>query len=112
MDNIVPLIIQLVISIGVIAGFWKVFTKAGQPGWASIIPLYNLYVMTQIAGKPAWWLVLFLIPIANIIVAILLFVAMAEKFGKSAGFGVGMAFLGFIFIPILGFGDAQYNPNA
>ncbi|MEM7158512.1 MAG: DUF5684 domain-containing protein [Myxococcota bacterium] len=112
MDSIVPLIIQLVITIGVIAGFWKVFTKAGQPGWASLIPIYNIYVMTQIAGKPAWWLVLFLIPIANIIVAILLFVAMAEKFGKSAGFGVGMAFLGFIFIPILGFGDAQYNANA
>lgn len=68
--------------------------------------------MTQIAQKPGWWIILFFIPLVNLIAAILLFVAIAEKFGKGAGFGVGMAFLGFIFIPILGFGDAQYNANA
>jgi hypothetical protein len=111
MENFV-IVIQLAVTVVVLAGFWKVFTKAGQPGWACIVPFYNIYVMTQIAGKPAWWILLFFIPIANLIVAILLFVAIAEKFGKGAGFGVGMALLGFIFIPILGFSDAQYNPNA
>jgi len=112
MDNVGVLVVQLAVAVVVLAGFWKVFTKAGQPGWACIVPFYNIYVMTQIAGKPAWWIVLFFIPIANLIAAILIFVAIAQKFGKGAGFGVGMALLGFIFIPILGFGDAQYDPNA
>lgn len=111
MENII-LIVQLAVFVCVIAGFWKVFVKAGQPGWASLVPLYNIYVMLQIAGKPSWWLILFFIPLANLIVSILLFVAIAEKFSKSAGFGVGMALLSPIFIPILGFGDAQYNPRA
>ena len=111
-SNVGVLVVQLAVAVVVLAGFWKVFTKAGQPGWACIIPIYNIYVMTQIAGKPAWWLVLFFIPIANLIAAILIFVAIAQKFGKGAGFGVGMALLGFIFIPVLGFGDAQYNANA
>ena len=111
MENI-TLIVQLVVSICVIAGFWKVFVKAGQPGWAAIVPIYNLYVMTQIAGKPGWWLVLFFIPLVNIVCAFLLFIAIAEKFGKGAGFGVGMTLLGFIFVPMLGFGDAQYDASA
>lgn len=111
-NNVGVLVVQLAVAVVVLAGFWKVFTKAGQPGWACIVPIYNIYVMTQIAGKPAWWIVLFFIPIANLIAAILIFVAIAQKFGKGAGFGVGMALLGFIFIPILGFGDAQYDPNA
>ncbi|HFE46191.1 MAG TPA: signal peptidase I [Nannocystis exedens] len=105
-------IVQLVIAICAIAGMWKVFVKAGQPGWAAIVPIYNLYVMTQIAGKPGWWLLLFFIPFVNIVIAILLSIAIAQKFGKGAGFGVGMTFLGFIFMPILGFGDAQYDASA
>lgn len=111
MENII-IIVQLAVFVCVIAGFWKVFVKAGQPGWASLVPLYNIFVMLQIAGKPSWWLILFFVPLANLIVSILLFVAIAEKFSKSAGFGVGMALLSPIFIPILGFGDAQYNPRA
>lgn len=112
MDNIIILLVQLAVAIVTIAGTWKVFVKAGQPGWASIIPFYNVYVFTQIAGKPAWWLVLFLVPLVNVVAAILVFVAIAEKFGKSSGYGVGMALLGFIFVPMLGFGDAQYNASA
>jgi hypothetical protein len=110
--EIVIILIQLVIAVGTIAGFWKIFVKAGQPGWAAIVPIYNIYVMTQIAGKPAWWIVLFFIPIVSIIAAFLLFIAVVQKFGKGAGFGVGMVFLPFIFAPMLGFGDAQYNANA
>lgn len=83
--------------------------KAGKPGWAAIIPIYNIIVLLQIADKPLWWIILFLIPLVNLIMAILVSIAVAEKFGKGAGFGVGLALLGLFFYPILGFGDAQYQ---
>jgi Family of unknown function (DUF5684) len=91
-----------------IAGMWKVFTKAGEPGWASLIPIYNMIVLLRIAGKPAWWILLLLIPVVNFVIAILISIEVANNFGKGAGFGLGLAFLGFIFYPILGFGSAQY----
>ena len=74
-----------------------------------LIPIYNLIVLVKIAGKPIWWFILFFIPIANIVVAILVPIALAEKFGKGVGFGIGLILLGFIFYPILAFGDAQYQ---
>jgi len=92
-----------------IAGIWKVFVKAGQPGWASIIPIYTSTFSRRSLGKPAWWVVLFLIPFVNVIIAILLSIELAKVFGKSAGFGIGLALLGFVFYPILGFGDAQFQ---
>jgi hypothetical protein len=107
---IVFLLFVLAVSILVIAGCWKVFTKAGQPGWAAIIPIYNLYVLTVIAGKEWWWVLLFLIPCVSIVPAILIPIAVAKNFGKGVGFGLGLAFLGMIFYPILGFGDAVYAP--
>ena len=100
----------LAVAVFIIAGLWKTFEKAGQPRWAAIIPIYNLFILMKIAGKPVWWVVLMLIPIVSIIVAILVSIDVAKNFGKSTGFGVGLAFLGFIFYPILGFGDAEYNP--
>ncbi|HEX4053432.1 MAG TPA: DUF5684 domain-containing protein [Tepidisphaeraceae bacterium] len=102
-------VIELAIIVVAVAGMWKAFEKAGKPGWAAIIPIYNLIVILEIAGKPLWWIILSLIPIVNIVAAILIFIAFAEKYGKSAGFGVGLALLGFVFFPILGFGDAQYG---
>jgi hypothetical protein len=101
-------IIGLLIGILVIAGLWKVFTKAGKPGWAAIIPIYNLIVLLQIAGKPLWWIVLFCIPIVNFVVAVMVLINVAKAFGKGTGFAIGMLLLGPIFIPILGFGSAQY----
>ena len=95
-----------------IASVWKVYVKAGQPGWAAIIPIYNVYIILKIAGKPGWWLILFFIPLVNIIVAILAYVALAEKFGKGIGFAIGLLLLGIIFWPILAFGDAKYNAGA
>jgi len=96
-----------------IAAMWKVYTKAGQPGWAAIIPIYNLVVLAQIAGKPVWWVLLMLIPIVNIVVAIMIWHGVSTNFGKGVGFTLGLIFLGFIFIPILAWGDAQYlGPNA
>src|SRR5437762_11828809 len=109
----VPGIIGLLIALLVIVATWKVFTKAGQPGWASIIPIYNLYVWCKIVGRPWWWILLMLIPFVNFIVAIILCIDLAKSFGKGVGFGLGLAFLGIIFFPILGFGSAQYQgPSA
>ena len=105
-------IIELAIVVACIAGLWKVFEKAGKPGWAAIVPIYNLVVLLEIVGKPLWWIILFLIPLVNLVVAILVMIVLAEKFGKSAAFGIGLALLGFVFIPILGFGDAQYVGGA
>ena len=95
-----------------IISFWKVFTKAGKPGWAIFVPIYNIIVMLQVAGRPVWWIILFFIPVVNAIIAIIMYIDIAKAFGKSVGFGLGLVFLGFIFWPILGFGDAQYQGNA
>jgi len=101
-------LIELVVLVFLVIGLWKVFTKAGRPGWASIIPIYNVYILCQIAGKPGWWVVLWCIPIVNFVIAIIVMIELAKAFGKGAGFGLGLVFLSFIFIPLLGFGDAQY----
>lgn len=106
---LIPMVIALGITVLVIAGMWKVFTKAGEPGWACLIPIYNVLVLLKIAGKEWWWLILMFIPIVNFVIAILVAIALADKFGKGAGFGIGLAFLPMIFYPILGFGDARYQ---
>lgn len=106
------LIVYLALIVFIIASMWKLFTKAGQPGWACIVPIYNIIVLLNIAGKPWWWLFLMMIPIVNIVIMIMMWHAISTNFGKSAGFTVGLILLGFIFIPILAFGDAQYNPPA
>ena len=103
------LIIYVALVVFSIAAMWKVFTKAGQPGWAILIPLFNVYVMLLVAGKPGWWLILMFIPFVNIIISILMAVGIATNFGKGVGFIIGIIFLPFIFYPILAFGDAQYQ---
>ena len=92
-----------------IVSMWRVFTKAGEPGWAVLIPIYNAYVFLKIAQKPGWWLILFFIPFVNIVVWIIAAVAVARYFGKGSGFAVGMILLPIVFYPILAFGDAQYS---
>ncbi|HVM87832.1 MAG TPA: DUF5684 domain-containing protein [Puia sp.] len=101
-------IIVLIIAIIVIAGMWKVFEKAGQQGWKAIIPIYNIYILTKIAGKPGWWTLLCCIPYLNIVFIVWLYNMISKSFGKSEGFTVGLVFLGIIFWPILGFGNAHY----
>lgn len=103
------LLIELALIVLVIAGMWKVFTKAGQPGWASIIPILNAYFFFKIAGKPGWWLLLMLIPIVNIIIYVIATLELARNFGKGTGFAVGLLLLPAIFYPILGFGSATYG---
>ena len=102
------MIILLLFVIFSIAAMWKVFTKAGQPGWAAIIPIYNIYIMTKIGGKPGYWTLLCLIPFLNIIFIIWLYNMISKSFGKDEGFTAGLVFLGVIFWPILGFGSAKY----
>jgi hypothetical protein len=91
---------------------WKVFTKAGHSGWAGIIPIYKFYIWCKIVGRPWWWILLMLIPFVNFIILIILCIDTAKSFRKGAGFGIGLALLGVIFWPILGFGSAQYQGAA
>jgi hypothetical protein len=109
--GLVFMLIWLAVVVLVIASLWRVFTKAGEPGWAAIVPIYNLIVVLKIAGKPLWWIVLFLIPLVNFVMLILTTIGLAQNFGKGAGFGLGLAFLAPIFYPILAFGDAEYRPQ-
>ena len=101
--------ISLAFTATVAIGRWKVFEKAGQPGWGAIIPVYNLFLLLRVARRPWWWLFLYAIPVANLIPLIFVPLAVARNFGKSGLFGVGLMILGFIFYPVLGFGDAQYR---
>ena len=99
----------LLVAVIMIAAMWKIFTKAGQPGWASLIPIYNIYILCKIVGRPAWWIILLLIPFVIFIIGIIPCVDLAKSFGQGVGFGLGLVFLSFIFYPILGFGSAQYQ---
>ena len=102
------ILIILAVVVFMIAAMWKIFEKAGQPGWAAIVPIYNCYVLLKIVGKPGWWLLLFLIPIVNYVFIIWTYNMLSKSFGKEEGFTVGLVLLGIVFFPILGFGDAKY----
>lgn len=107
------LVVELALLILIIVGFWKVFEKAGHPGWAAIVPIYNMYILCKIAGRPAWWVILLLIPCVNLIVSAIVSIDVAKSFGKDVGYGIGLWLLSFIFYPMLGFGSAQYQgPSA
>jgi hypothetical protein len=101
-------VVWIGLTIIVLAGIWKTFVKAGAPGWASIVPFYNTYVLVKMSGRPGWWFWLLLIPLVNLAIWVIVSIDIAERFGKGAGFGLGLAFLGIIFFPILGFSDATY----
>lgn len=87
---------------------WRVFAKADQPGWGVLIPIFNLYIMLKIAGKPGWWLIFFLIPVINIVVQIVMAIDIARNFGRGGWFAAGLIFFPIIFFPILAFGNAEY----
>lgn len=105
-----PLVFFLIIAGAVIAGSWKIFEKAGQPGWAAVVPIYNMWILTtEVAKKEPLWFILFLVPCANLVAAVIVSIAVAEQFGKGTGYGIGLAFLPIVFYPLLGFGDATYQ---
>ncbi len=91
-----------------IASQWRLNVKAGKPGWACLVPIYNMIVYLQIAGKPTWWILLYFVPLVNIVISVMSVIAFAGKFGKGTGFALGIIFLPFIFLPILAFGDDPY----
>ena len=119
MDSFVPLqtngsggielFAVLALTIVIVAGFWKTFEKAGEPGWAGIIPIYNLYVLVRISGNAWWWFLLFFIPAINFFATVKISIDIAGKFNRGVLFGLGLTLLSFIFYPVLGFGDYQYQ---
>jgi hypothetical protein len=117
--TLVFLLLWLLAVIPGIIGMWKTFVKAGQPGWSSLIPIYNYIQMARITGRPDTWALLMLIPCVNIYFAFKLQMDLAKSFGKDAGYGIGLVLLPMVFWPILGFGDSTYlgpvaneNPNS
>ena len=105
---VVVLILELALVVLMIAGMWKAFAKAGEPGWAAIIPIYNTIVMLKIAGRPIWWILLLLIPCVGVVVFLIACIDLAKSFGHGAGYGLGLLLLPFIFWPMLGFGSSKY----
>ena len=104
----IAIILYLALIVLMIFSMWKIYTKAGKPGWACIIPIYNIIVLLEIVGKPWWWFLLMLIPFVNIVLAIWMLNLLSKSFGHDVGFTLGLLFLGFIFIPILGLGESKY----
>ena len=104
--------IYLVFIIAVIAGWWMMFEKAGEAGWKSIIPIYNVIVLLKIVGREWWWVLLMLIPFVGFIIWIIVALDLAKAFGRGTGFGIGLIFLTPIFSLILGFGSDTYKGGA
>jgi hypothetical protein len=105
----VYLLVMLVVLVFAIVGMWKAFTKAGKPGWAAIIPIYNIIVMLEIVGRPIWWVILYFIPLVQIVVYIMVTLDIAKAYGKSALFAIfGLILFSPIGWMMLGFGGAQY----
>jgi hypothetical protein len=102
-------LLSLLLFILWVIGMWKVFEKAGEPGWAGLIPFYNMWVLVRVGGKPWWWFFMFFIPLANLVFLFLLSLGVAKKFGQPFIFGLALFFFPFIFYMIIGFSDMRYR---
>jgi len=102
--------ISLAIGLFYIATMWRIFSKAGKPGWLALVPIVNVIMLISIAGKEWWWALLLLIPFVNILVFFLILHGVSENFGHGVGFTLGLFFLGFLFFPVLAWGDDKYYP--
>ncbi len=109
---VILMIISLLLSILLIVSMWKIYKKAGKPGWAAIVPVYNIIVLLEIAELPLWYIALFLVPFANIYAMFKIYIELAHKFGKSTGFGVASVFFSVICFPILAFNKSIVYKNA
>lgn len=105
---VVSYVISLIILILTLVGYWKMFVKAGKPGWASIIPFYNMYCMYDIAWGSGWMFLLTFVPCVNFVITIMMCFKLAKAYGQGTGFGFGLLFFPTIFALILGFGKAEY----
>jgi hypothetical protein len=104
---VVWILVGLVFAVLMIASLWRISSKAGRPGWASIVPTYNVYTLLKVVGKPGWWLILYFIPLVDLVIQIIVVLDLARSFSKGAGYALGLIFLPFIFYPILGLGSAK-----
>jgi hypothetical protein len=102
------LLVSLLITVVTLAGIWKIFVKAGHPGWTSLVPLYNVILWLQMIGRPWWYLAALFFPGVNAILWLIIAFGTARSFGRGILFALGVTFLPFIFIPIIGFGQAAY----
>ena len=105
-------VVFLAVMIVSLVGLWKVFVKAGKPGWGAIVPFYNTYCLFEMSFGTGWLFLLILVPCVGQVMMIIMWIKLAQAFGKGAGFGIGILFLPFIFLPMLGFGDAQFIGSA
>ena len=103
------IVIYVIVILLLIVSLWITVGKAGRPGVSQIVPIWNIIELIRISGKPLWWIFLFLIPVVNLVIAIMIYNAISQAFGKGPGFTVGMIFLPFVFWPLLAFGDAKYT---
>ncbi len=102
-------IIALAIGVVGIVAMWKVFTKAGKPGWASIVPIYNTLVLLEVIGRPWWWILLMFIPIVNLVVIVIVYNDLAKAFGYGIGMTLALIFFPYIAMLVLAFGDSKYG---
>lgn len=111
--GLIGCLIYLAILVLTVAGLWKMFEKAGKPGWAAIVPIYNIVVIIEIIGKPLWWILLWLIPCVNIVIGIWGMNLLMKSFGKDSLYTVLALFFPFIIFPVIGFGNDPYlGPSA
>jgi uncharacterized protein DUF5684 len=102
-------VVYVLVLILEVVGLWMIFGKAHVHEWGAIIPFYNYWLLSRVSGRPGWWMFLLFIPLVNIVIWAVIAFGVAQSFGKSGGFAVGIFFLPFIFLPILGFGEAAYT---
>ena len=109
MELLFYILLNFAITAYIIASFWRIFSKAGEPGWTALIPIYDIIILFKITDKPWWWIFLLIVPILNIVLLIIVFHRLSKGFGQGVGFTLGFIFLPIIFFPLLGFGDYSYQ---
>ncbi len=108
-SGLIVTLVFLALALVLLAAEWKVFVKAGEPGWGSLIPIYNLYLLCKIGGKPGWWFLLMAVPVVNVVVLVLIMLGVAKGFGKSGAYALGLIFLSPFFLCHLAFGGSTYD---
>ena len=106
--GVVGMLIYLALAVLMVVSYWKIYAKAGKPGWAAIIPIYNIIVLLEIVKRPIWWIVLLFIPIVNFVICIMLIIDLVKAFGKPGSHAIVAIFFGIIYFPYLAFSDATY----
>ncbi|MDR2928348.1 MAG: DUF5684 domain-containing protein [Cytophagaceae bacterium] len=109
MEIVLYALLLFLFAVYMIASVWRIYSKANQPGWAAIIPIYQVIILLRIVERPWWWIFLFCIPIANIVFVVIVVHRLSKSFGRGVGFTLGLLFLPFIFFPLLAFGDFLFK---